>query len=55
MDIKRISEIIKNKEIKDIYYQNKVVWIQELNNESARIGFLDGTADKNVSIYDLKE
>ena len=55
MDIKRANEIIKNKEIRDIYYKDKIVWIQEINNNFAKIGFLDGSADKNVSVQELSE
>lgn len=55
MNRSRIFEIMQSKEIKDIYYNEKPIWIQEVNNDVAKIGFIDGTNDKNVYIEDLYE
>lgn len=55
MNRSRIFEIMRSKEIKDIYYNEKPIWIQEVNNDVAKIGFIDGTNDKNVYIEDLYE
>lgn len=55
MDKYRIHEILGNKEIKDIYYQDEPVWIQEVDNNVARIGFLNSPDYKNVYIKDLYE
>lgn len=55
MNIQRINEIINNKEIKDIYYNNRAVWIQELNNTTATVGFIDNNEEMNISIEDLYE
>lgn len=55
MEIKRISEIINNREITDVFYNDKVVWIQELNNEVAKVGFLNGDNDMYVLAKDLSE
>ena len=40
MNIKRAFEIVNNKEICDVFYNNEPVWIQELNNNKATIGFM---------------
>lgn len=55
MNRNRIFEIMQGKEIKDIYYDEKPIWIQEVNNDVAKIGFMDGAKEKNVYIEDLYE
>ena len=55
MNIKRINEILKNKEKCDVFYEDKPVWIQELNDNMARVGFIDGSDDMDVYIEDLYE
>ena len=55
MEINRISEIIQNREITDVFYNDRVVWIQELNNDVAKIGFLNGDKDMYVHAKDLSE
>lgn len=55
MNINRIFEIMQSKEIKDIYYDEKPIWIQEVNNDVAKIGFMNGDKDRNVYIEDLYE
>lgn len=55
MNIERVNQIIRNKEILDIYYDDRPVWIQELNNNIAKIGFLDGSDEMNVPIDNLLE
>ena len=55
MKVQRINEILKNKEKCDVFYQDKPVWIQELNDNMARVGFIDGSGDKDVYIEDLYE
>lgn len=55
MKVQRINEILKNKEKCDIFYQDKPVWIQELNDNMATVGFIDGSGDKDVYIEDLYE
>lgn len=55
MKVQRINEILKNKEKCDVFYQDKPVWIQELNDSMATVGFIDGSGDKDVYIEDLYE
>lgn len=55
MNIKRAFEIINNKEICDVFYNNEPVWIQELDNNKATIGFMNFNEVENVNIEDLKE
>ena len=40
MTNKRISEILQGKEIKEIYYNEQPVWVQELHGNTAKVGFL---------------
>lgn len=55
MNIKRVYEIINNREICDVYYQKHPVWIQEIQNNIAKIGFMDLNEEKSVDISDLHE
>ena len=55
MDFNRINNILNNKEKTDIYYDDRPVWIQELNNDTVKIGFVDNFEEKDVFIKDLYE
>lgn len=55
MEVRRVQEILKNKEKCDIYYEDNPVWIQELNNDTATVGYIDGSGDKDVFVKDLYE
>lgn len=55
MNRNRIYEIMKNKEITDVYYENRPVWVQEVNNDVAKIGFMDSRSEIDVPIADLSE
>lgn len=55
MNTKRIFEIMKDKEIRDIYYNERPVWIQEINSNIAKVGFMDNNEEKDVFIEDLYE
>ena len=55
MNYKRASEIVSHEKICDVYYGEKAVWIQEVENNMARIGFMDGSNEKSVKIEDLYE
>lgn len=55
MDKNRIYEIIKNKEIKDIYYKDQPVWIQEINNDKVKVGFLNSNRTQDIYLDDLYE
>ena len=55
MRLERIESIINNDEKCDIFYQNRAVWIQELNHDIAKVGFIDNFEEKDIPIADLKE
>ena len=55
MDINRVQAVLSNKEKTDIFYDDRAVWIQELNNDTAKVGFVDNFEEKDVSITDLYE
>ncbi len=57
MNLERINTIINNDEKFDIYYDKRMVWIQEINpsEQTAKVGFIDNFEEKDVSIYDLYE
>ena len=57
MDLQRIHSILNNKEKYDVFYDERPVWIQGIdnNNDIAKIGFIDNFEEKNVYIQDLYE
>lgn len=55
MNIKRAFEIMNNKKIYDVYFENHPVWIQEIKNNRAKVGFMDVYMEKTVNIDYLDE
>lgn len=55
MKASKIHEILRNKQKVDIFYNERPVWIQEVNNDIAKIGFIDNFEEKIVHIEDLYE
>lgn len=55
MNKERIFEIMKNRQSHDVLYEEKSVWVQDVKDDVATIGFLDGSKEKNVYIEDLYE
>ena len=55
MNKQRISEILNQKNLNEVYYNERPVWIQEVNDNIARIGFIDSNEEKDVYIEDLYE
>ena len=57
MDLQRIHSILNNKEKYDVFYDERPVQIQGIdnNNDIAKIGFVDNFEEKNVYIQDLYE
>ena len=57
MDISRANDILTNDKKFDVFYQNRLVWIQSLNSNNclAKIGFIDTFEEKDVLIDDLYE
>lgn len=51
----KISEILKNKELHNIFYDNRPVWVQEIKGNIAKVGFIDTNEEKDVFIKDLYE
>lgn len=46
MKASKIHEILRNKQKVDIFYNERPVWIQEVNNDIAKIGFIDNFEEK---------
>ena len=57
MNLNRIYTILNNDEKFDIYYNERPVWVQGLNEnkQMAKVGFVDNFEEKDVFIKDLKE
>lgn len=55
MNKQRITEILQTKQLNEVFYDEKPVWIQEVNDDIAKIGFMDTHETKDVYIDDLYE
>ncbi len=57
MNLERIYTVLNNDEKFDIFYDNRPVWVQGLNEntEMAKVGFVDNFEEKDVFISDLYE
>ena len=55
MDIARINSILSNKEKCDVFHEDRPVWIQRVNDNIAKVGFIDNFEEKDVFINDLYE
>ena len=57
MDISRVNDILSNDEKFDVFYQNRLVWIQGVDNNQvmAKVGFVDNFEERDVFIDDLYE
>ena len=55
MNKQRINEILNHRQLSEVFYNEKPVWIQEVHDDIAKIGFLDGSQEKDVYIDDLYE
>lgn len=57
MDLQRINFILNNKEKCDVFYNERPVWIQGLDdtNNIAKVGFVDNFEEKDIFIQDLYE
>lgn len=57
MNLERIYTVLNNEQKFDIFYDNRPVWVQGLNEnqQTAKVGFVDNFEEKDVFIKDLYE
>ena len=55
MNKQKVSQILNSNQKIDVFYNNRPVWIQELNNNIATVGFIDNFEETSVDIEDLYE
>lgn len=55
MNKQRVKEILNQKKLNEVYYNERPVWIQELDDNIAKVGFIDSNEERNVYIEDLYE
>lgn len=55
MNKQRLNEIMKAQSLNEVFYNEKPVWVQEVHDDIAKVGFLDGSKEKDVYIEDLYE
>lgn len=51
MNKQRLNEILNHRQLSEVFYEEKPVWIQEVNDDIAKIGFLDGSPEKLSLIH----
>ena len=57
MDLDRMQAILNNDKKFEIYYNDRPVWVQGINEDAqtAKVGFVDNFEEKDVFIKDLQE
>lgn len=55
MRLSRVQDVLNNKEKVDIFYDERPVWIQGINDNVAKVGFIDNFEERDVYIEDLYE
>ena len=55
MNFERINFILNDTNKHDVFYNDRLVWIQGINEQIAKIGFVDNFEEKDVFITDLYE
>ena len=57
MDLQRVHTILNNKEKSDVFYDERPVWIQGVDDirDIANVGFVDNFEEQDVYIEDLYE
>ena len=55
MNLQRVHAVLSNKEKVDVFYNEEPVWIQEVKDNIATIGFMNKPGEKDVYIEDLYE
>ena len=52
---KRLNAILKSKEISEIYYDERPVWVQEVNGNIATVGFINSDKPQDLYVEELNE
>ncbi len=57
MNINRVKNILSNNDKIDVFYKDRLVWIQGVStdNKYAKVGFIDNFDEQDVLIDDLYE
>ncbi len=55
MKLDRVKNILDNKEKVDVFYDERPIWIQGINDNIAKVGFIDNFEERDVFIEDLYE
>ena len=55
MNLNRVHELINNREKFDVFYDERPVWIQEINKNVAKVGFIDNFEERDVFVEELYE
>ena len=55
MNKQKVNQILNSKQKTDVFYNNRPVWIQAVNDNIATVGFIDNFEEMSVNVEDLYE
>lgn len=55
MNKQKVNQILSSKQKTDVFYNNRPVWIQKLNDNIATVGFIDNFEETDVNVEELYE
>ena len=55
MKKERVFEILNGSQIQDVFYQDKPVWIQDIQGDQAIVGFMNASDPRKIAISELYE
>lgn len=55
MNLNRVHELLNHRDKIDVFYDERPVWIQEVNNDVVKVGFIDNFEERDVHVEELYE
>lgn len=55
MNKQKVNQILNSKQKTEVFYKNRPVWIQDVNDNIATVGFIDNFEETNVDVEELYE
>ena len=55
MNKQRLNEILDHRQLSEVFYEEKPVWIQEVHGNKATVGFVGSNDTKDLYIKELYE
>ena len=55
MNKQRLNEILNHRQLSEVFYEEKPVWIQEVHGNKATVGFVGSNDTKDLYVKELYE